>query len=81
VGILAAFGPALFSARQVRQFCEELAPGTPMAEVQTRVAAKEYVLTKYTDGSFAVEHQRSLGRVECELRFDDQGKLASKSRP
>ena len=81
VGILSAFAPAFLSAREVRQFCEALPLGLPLAEVQARVAAKDYVLSKYQDGTLIVEHQRTLGRVECELRFDEKGQLASKARP
>jgi hypothetical protein len=81
VGILSAFAPAFFASREVRRFCEDLPLGAPVAEVQRQVVAKEYSLGKLDDGSFAIEHRTSLGRVECTLRFDEQGKLASKSRP
>jgi hypothetical protein len=81
VGLVAAFAPALFAARELQQFCEALPLGAPAAEVQSRATERDYALTKLDDGSFAVEHPGSLGRLECQLRFDEKGQLASKARP
>ena len=80
VGIASVFAPAYFAAREVRQFCEALPLGLTLAEVQARATAQQHSVERYADGTYGIEHRRSLGRVECELTFDDQGKLKGKAR-
>jgi hypothetical protein len=81
LGTLAAFAPAMLGSRKIQRFCEALPLGAAEAEVQAKTAAEGYSFTKLVDGTVAVEHGASLGRLECQLRFDGQGKLASKTRP
>jgi hypothetical protein len=78
---LASFGPAMYASFQIRRFCEGLPTGEAQAAVQAQAAAQGYSFTPLVDGTVAVEHSKSLGRVECLLRFDGQGKLATKTRP
>jgi hypothetical protein len=80
IGTLAVFAPAMLASRELHQFCEALPLGAPLDEVRAQAASHEYGFDTQTDGSIDVQHPRSLGRVECSLRFDDGGMLASKSR-
>jgi len=80
LGTLASFAPAMVGSYKIRRFCEALPAGATEAEVQAKTAALGYSFTKLTDGAVEVEHPSSLGRVECLLRFDGQGRLASKTR-
>jgi hypothetical protein len=80
-GTLAAFAPAMLGAREVRRFCRELPLGLTQAQVQQQVDAQGFGLTKLTDGGWAVEHPNTLGRFECLLRFDAEGKLSDKPAP
>ncbi len=41
-GNLVAFFPAMRASREVRRFCEELRPGTPLVEVRSRADGLRY---------------------------------------
>jgi hypothetical protein len=81
LGTVAVFAPAMLGSRKVRQFCEALPTGASLADVRSKAAALGYSLTPLVDGSVAVEHPMTLGRLECSLRFDAQGRLLSWTRP
>ncbi len=71
------FAPAFFAQRSITAFCVGLGPGTPLAEVRARAAAVRYGMGKQEDGTWVIEHPRSMGRATCTVRFDDAGKLAA----
>lgn len=77
-GNLVAFFPAMRASREIRRFCEELRPGTPLAEVRSRADELRYRVEPIA-GGLLVEHSRSLGRAYCTLGFDGKGLLLSKA--
>jgi len=79
LGTVAAFFPAFLASRKIHAFCDGLAVGTKVAEVQARALASGLSYARLVDGTSVVEHPHSLGRPYCELRFDDQGQLTSRT--
>jgi hypothetical protein len=77
-GIVVAFTPAFFYWRTLRTFCEDLAPGATLAEVQAQAEKRNLEVPQVVDGGVVIEHPRLQSRPQCILQFDAEGKLASR---
>lgn len=78
-GTLAVFGPVMVSSWRVRRFCEALPAGTAASEVQSKINARGYSMTKLVDGTYAVESSVTLGRIQCQLAFDSSNRLVAQA--
>lgn len=78
-GVLIAFFPAMRAAQEIRPFCDSLPVGTTVAELRALATARGYRFEPVVGNHVLVEHPRSLGRAYCNVGFDSNGKLSSKT--
>lgn len=77
-GIAFGFGPFVLAAQRMNGFCESLANGTPVAEVQAQAASRGYAVSGPAEGQILVQDRRLAGRRICDIRFGAQGLQSSK---
>ena len=77
-GVAFAFWPFMATEQRMQGFCEALAAGTPLADVQAQAATRGYTLSTLADGRVLVQDPRMSGRRTCALQFGDQGLQSSK---
>lgn len=71
-GIALAFWPFVAASHRMQGFCEALAVGTTIGEVQAQAATRGYEVSVPADGRVLVQDPRLAGRRLCDLRFDAQ---------
>lgn len=72
-GIAFGFGPFVLAGQRMSGFCESLAAGTPVADLQTQAAARGYLVSMQAEGRVLVQDPRLSGRRTCDVRFGAQG--------
>lgn len=71
------FWPFIFGRAQMQHFCTTLPVGASVSQVQAMVAARGYEVSSVIDGEAFVYDQRSMGRFNCVLHFDDKGLVSA----
>ena len=69
--------PFIASPSQIERFCNSLAVGTSVAQVQAQAAQHGYRVSSLIDGRALVHDSRSFGRFTCDLRFGSDGLVSS----
>ncbi|MFM9915849.1 MAG: hypothetical protein ACKVOX_08580 [Rhizobacter sp.] len=77
-GIAFAFWPVVAASQRMQGFCEALASGIPIGEVQAQASARGYQVSTLADGRVLVQDPRLSGRRTCALQFGAQGLQSSK---
>ena len=77
-GIAFGFWPYVWAVHRMNGFCEALATGTPMGDVQAQAAERGYEVSSAAEGQIRVQDSRLGGRRICAVQFDAQGLQSSK---
>ena len=77
-GVAFGFWPYVGAAYRMNGFCEALATGTAVGDVQAQAATRGYEVSAPAAGQILIQDRRLGGRRICDVRFGDQGLQSSK---
>lgn len=69
--------PFIASPGQMEGFCNSLAMGTSIEQVQVQAAQHGYRVSSLNEGRAFVHESRSFGRFTCDLQFGPDGLASS----
>lgn len=69
--------PFIASPSQMESFCNSLAMGTSIEQVQVQAAQHGYRVSSLIEGRAFVHESRSFGRFTCDLQFGPDGLASS----
>ncbi|MCR4301681.1 MAG: hypothetical protein NUV51_08725 [Sulfuricaulis sp.] len=72
-----AVWPFIASPSQMDRFCNSLAVGTSIEQVQAQAAQHGYRVSSLIEGRAFVHDSRSFGRFTCNLQFGSNGLMSS----
>jgi hypothetical protein len=76
-GLGYAIWPFIFGRAEMQNFCAALPVGASLSQVQALAAAKGYRVSSSIGNKAFVYDLRSMGRFNCELRFDATGLVSA----
>ncbi|MCR4346170.1 MAG: hypothetical protein NUV55_03035 [Sulfuricaulis sp.] len=69
--------PFIASPSQIERFCNSLAVGTSIEQVQVQAAQHGYRVSSLIEGRAFVHDSRSFGRFTCNVQFGPNGLMSS----
>ncbi len=69
--------PFIASPSQMERFCNSLAVGTSIEQVQAQAAQHGYRVSSLTEGRAFVHEPSSFGRFTCNVQFGPNGLVSS----
>jgi hypothetical protein len=78
--VVYAFLPGMVAKKEMKGFCEALATGASVAEVQSKAAAHHYDFSPPVDGRALIEDEGNYGPQKCDMRFGTSGLLSAQYR-